>query len=252
MNPSSPSQFHNQEALAKEHRQNIIYALRTLKEATSGEIKKRIDKKVDLEMEEKYNSPKYLLGDRKLIGKQRRLESSQKKMSLRTVQKWLVQLQKDYFVSKNKYNVYKLTTTGLSEKIFGESYGKMLFDSITKLPLKRGTPDEKMNDCIRRMGVYVSYVFIHNMWGGSLQRNKTEWINDVINPGRMFEWFNNEFESVRGFDFDPAYAEYATALKETMQAYYDKVFPHLQDDYLDALKRRANELEHDLGIDISS
>ena len=252
MNPHSQRQFHNQEALAREHRQNIIYTLGTLKEATSGEIKKFIDKKVDLELEEKYNSPKYLSGDRKLIAKQRALESSQKKMSVRTVQKWLIQLQKDYFVSKNKYNVYKLTTAGLSEKIFGESYGNMMFDSITKLPLKGRTPDEKMNDCIGRMGIYVSYVFISNMWHGSLQRNKTEWINDVISPGRMFEWFNNEFESVRRFNFDPAYEESVRVLKETERAYYDKVFPDLHNDYIDALKRRVNELEHHLGIDISS
>lgn len=246
MNASSFNQYHNQEALAKEHRENILYALRMLIEATSGEIKKFIDKKVKSELEDKYNSVKYLSKDNKQTAKERRLELKQKQMSQRTVQKWLIQLQKDYFVSKNKYNIYRLTTEGLSKKIFGESYGKILFDSIIKTPLE-GTQDKKVSEAIRRIGIYIFFIFMDNMWDKSLERNKNEWINDVINPNLMFNWFNNEFKSFSKFNFDPQFTEYVNTFKEAMKTYHSKVHPGLSEEYIRALKIRVEELNRELG-----
>ncbi|HEY7110067.1 MAG TPA: hypothetical protein VH415_11590 [Nitrososphaeraceae archaeon] len=246
---SSFTQFHNQEKLAKEHRDNIIYAFMILKKATSGEIKKFTDNKVKSDLDEKYNSSKYLSKDKKQISQDKLRELRQKQMSKRTIQKYLIRLEKEYLLTKDKYNVYTLTTQGTSKKIYGEAYGKTLFNDIMKQPLTEN-PSEKFLETIKRIGIYISYTFVKTMLDKSFHKSKEEkyeWINDVINPSLMFDWFNDKLKSF-DFNVDPEIQKYITTLQESEVQYYSKIYPNLQDKQIEALKRRARELEQKLGI----
>jgi hypothetical protein len=166
---------------ARVHRDYILLALRKLEKATTGPITNWINERLKADKE-------------------------QTSISKRGVQLILPKLEAEGLVSKNGYNEYGLTEAGGREPIFGELYGEMLFERLMAIPLK-GTQEEKMLECIKRFGVYVTHIFMQNLvWGSTvdklMSKNELQWTNEAINPGRMFQWFVNEFHSKKG-DFSP-------------------------------------------------
>ena len=202
-------------------------------------------------MDKKLQLTKYLTMNKKRVIEEKSKDLKRRQMSKKTIQKWLSCLEKNYYVRKNKYNVYSLTTKGISEQIFGETYGKVLFDSMTKTPLT-GNINEKVSECVKCMGMYLFCVFTENMWNTSMQRNKHGWINDVINPSMMFEWFSNEFESYKQLNINPEFVKYHNLFIESHKRYYSDIYFGLHDRYIEALKKRAKELEEKLGIGYKS
>lgn len=187
--------------MAREHKENIIYALIILKEGRTGEITKFVNDKVRAEVEEEYKSTKYLLKDRKKIEAMKQSELKEKQLNRKSVQNWLSRLEKDGKVSMTKYYVYSLTKSGQAIRIFAEAYGKTLFDKLFKIPLK-GTTDEKLLTYINRLGLYIVYIFIRNSSPtvvnslyAAIEENDVDWINQAIDLKSMFVWFTDNFYS---------------------------------------------------------
>ena len=240
--------YQNQERIAKDHRENILYALRMLKEARTAEITKFVNEKVMLELEAKYQSNEYLSKDPNQTKLKKQTELKQKQLDRKTVQKWLKYFEGKGLVSKSKYYVYSLTTDGKSEKIFGAHYGKALFDSLAKLPLDV-TPDDNISECIKRIGSFVAHIFVSNATQSPLG-NKEEWITEAINPRIMFEWFSRNFRcDFRGeYAIESQFEGYKHTLHEAEENYRSIIFPNVYREQLDALKRERDDLKKKLGL----
>ena len=236
--------YQNQERVAKDHRENILYALGILKEARTAEITKFVNEKVTLELEAKYQSNEYLSKDPKQTKLKKQTELKQKQLDRKTVQKWLKYFEYKRLVSKSKYYVYSLTTDGKSEKIFGEHYGKVLFDSLAKLPLDI-TPDDNISECIKRLGSFVAHIFVSNATQSPLG-NKEEWIIEAINPRMMFEWFIHNFRGE--YAIETQFEGYMRTLQEAEENYRSIIFPNVYKEQLDVLKRQRDDLKKKLGL----
>jgi hypothetical protein len=225
------SAYYKQERIARDHLQNIIYALIVLKVAKTGKITKFVNDKARSEVGGIYESSK-------------RIELKDRQIDRKTVQKWLSRLEKDGMVSKTNYYVYSLTNSGRAIKIFAESYGKSLFDQLVKIPLK-GTKDEKLLACINRLGLYIVYIFIRNSaptvgsaLHAAIEENDVEWMNEAINLKLMFEWFTRKFYTKKQknssryqnfytlmYTLERQFSEYLPILLKSEQDYYKKLFP---------------------------
>lgn len=254
MNPLSSNASRKQDQMARKHRENILYALSILKEASSGEIKSFTDAMVESEVQYKFSSSKYLTENQQQVAIQKQTELTQKKMTQRSIQKWLIRLERDHLISRNRYHVYRLTVKGREEKILGEFYGKEMFDNLARIPLK-GTQDQKIRECVNRFGIYVVYIF---NWVShlpkELEQNDLEWITEAINPQRLFEWFSNEFYSKPQKDdarsktykelvkiLNRRFSKYYENLTKTEMDHYTKHLPDFLEKYLEEHKLREGE-----------
>jgi hypothetical protein len=252
------SSYYKQEKRAKDHWENIIYALTILKEAWTQEIKELIDNKVEQEVSEKYNSSEYLSKDPNQVEKEKEFELKQRQMDRKTIQKWLRRLEEKSLVSKTRHNVYSLTPEGRNEKIFGEYYGQMMYDRLMAIPFK-GSDEQKLLEYIKRLGIYITYIFIRNSARSGIQSSHTtirkdddEWISDSISPAILLEWFNNTFYSKsKSHNYNKLikplsahYAKYVKNLEESEQFYYEKVFPFLHKKSVEGLERRKKNLSY--------
>lgn len=259
VNPSSHfNPYRNQERIAKGHWENIIYGLTILKDATTGEITKFVNDKVMREVEETLGSTRNLLKDRKQSAKEKQTELRDKQLSTRTVQNWLKRLEVKGLVSKTRHNVYSLTPEGRNEKIFGEYYGMVIYDRLMVMPFK-GSDEEKLLEYVKRLGIYITYIFIRNSARSGVQSPHTtirkdddEWLNDSISPVLLLEWFNNVFYSKsksQNYDkliksLNTHFSEYIMNLEESERIYYEKVFPFLHRKRIEGLKRRKKNLNY--------
>jgi len=259
MNPSSSfNVYYKQERIAKGHWENIIYALTILKDATSGEITKFVNDKVRREVDETLGSTRNLLKDRKQSAKEKQTELRDKQLSKKTVQNWLKRLEVKGLVSKTRHNVYSLTPEGRNEKIFGEYYGMVIYDRLMVMPFK-GSDEEKLLEYVKRLGIYITYIFIRNSARSGVQSPHTtlrkdddEWLNDSISPVLLLEWFNNVFYSKsksQNYDkliksLNTHFSEYIMNLEESERIYYEKVFPFLHRKRIEGLKRRKKNLDY--------
>ena len=229
--PTILSPYYKQERIARDHLQNIIYALIELKNARTGKITKFVNDKVKSEVGQGFESS-------------RKIELKDRQMDRKTVQKWLTRLEKDGMVSKTEYFVYTLTKAGQSIKIFAEPYGNTLFDELAKIPLK-GSKDEKLLECIKRLGLYIVYIFIQNSSPtvanplySAIEENDVDWINEAINLKLMFEWFSRNFYIKKQkpssryqnfyklmYSLERQFSEYLPVLLKSEQDYYKECFP---------------------------
>lgn len=201
-----PDTYHRRTRKANAHRSYILLALSVLQKTTTGPLLKWINERVKADLDEKFNSSKYLFEDVEQVKKDKQEELEDNCISIKGLRYVLSKLEAKGLVSKNGYNEYSLTEAGGREPIFGELYGEMLFERLMAIPLK-GTQEEKMLECIKRFGVYVTHIFMQNLvWGSTvdklMSKNELQWINEAIDPGRMFQWFVNEFHSKKG-DYSP-------------------------------------------------
>lgn len=240
--PSNHDRFWKQQRIAKKHEDRIIHALRILKKATSGPITDFMNKQVETEIEKEYE-PKYLFGDRESTDKEKRAKLEDEQITQRGVQLILPRLEAKGLVFKVNYE-YSLTNVGQAARIFAESYGKTLFDQLRAIPLD-GTDDEKILECVKRLGLYIAYVFIRNSspsvvssFYDAIEENDKEWITEVIDLNSMFEWFTNKIYSKKQkyssrtqkhFKLMSAlrtqFPKYIPTLLKSESEYYKKAFP---------------------------
>ena len=113
----------------------VIYALKILKHATPQQIKDRIDIEIERFLEEKYSS-KLLFGNKREIDAQKQADLKLHKFSKRIVQYRLKDLKKQGKVAHDRQHRYYLTEVGYQQKLFGDPFGRALFESLTEIPLK--------------------------------------------------------------------------------------------------------------------
>jgi hypothetical protein len=164
------------------HFELVVDAVKTLKHATSYDIKDFTD-----------NSAK------EYVKRTHRKDLERCRMDLRTVQSKLSALKKEGKVNHDKDFKYYLTEEGYIQKLFGEPFGRALFESLTEIPLE-GSNEEKLLDCVNRLGIYLIYIFIRGSsfnWGIRTQqiiaKYDTEWINEAIDGELLFKWFIDQF-----------------------------------------------------------
>jgi hypothetical protein len=192
-----------QDRTVREHRDNILLALRALNNARSGDIKKWVDDKVEREIKEEYDKKtRYVTVDKNQLSADRDKELSRKQMTQRTIQKWLLKLKKQGLVKDDKYNVYSLTVLGKKITIFDRVYGEILFYELVEKPSFTGSDTERIDECIRRFGTYVFYTFIYNLTVRNLPLTEKafleklfNWPEEIISPRHMFQWFFHIFLS---------------------------------------------------------
>ena len=196
MNPHSSSMM-SERQIGRLHMAYVIYALKILKHATPKQIKDRIDIEVERFLEEKYSS-KLLFGNKKEIDAQKQADLKLHKFSKRTVQSILTDLIKAGKVAHDKQHRYYLTEAGYQQKLFGNPFGRAIFESLTEIPL-RGTKEEKLLECVNRVGLYLIYIFMRGIsfsWGSRtkqiIAKYDTEWINEAINGELIFNWFASQ------------------------------------------------------------
>ncbi len=164
------------------HSELVVDALKTLRHATSYDIKDFTD-----------NSAK------EYVKRTHRKDLEKCRMDLRTVQSKLSALKTEGKVNHDKEYVYYLTEEGYNQKLFGEPFGRALFESLTEIPLE-GSNEERMIECVNRLGIYLIYIFMTGSslnWGSRTQRiiaeYDTEWINEAVNGELLFKWFIDQF-----------------------------------------------------------
>jgi hypothetical protein len=234
-----------QERKVREHKDNILYALRVLKNATSGEIKKFIDNKVESEVNQQYeNKPEYLLIDKELLPELIETDLRWKKMSKRTIQKWLPKLKKDGLVIKDKYNEYSLTTRGKMRPIFPYSYGKILFYHLVGKPLFTSSDKERITECIKRFGLYILSVFIYNLTikdrplsTPNFLEDLFNWPEEIISPRDMFQWFFSIFR----FELTDPDIEHIAKIFTEEYPQYLKAFERTNTHFEDQAKAQERE-----------
>jgi len=193
---------HRRTSKARTHRDYILLALRTLGKATTGPITNWINQHV-------------------------KADRGQTSISKRGVQMILPKLEKEDLVSKNEYNEYSLTEAGGKQRIFGELYGEIIFEGLMGIPLN-GTREEKMLECIKRFGLYVTHIFIQNLvrvrkWDKLMAENDIEWLNEAIDPSLMFEWFVNEFYPEKHTTKAGKFIELARLFEKEFREYFWKL-----------------------------
>ena len=122
----------------------------------------------------------------------------------RTIQYWLPYLEGRGLVKKNKYNEYSLTHEGRKEIIFSRVYGETLFRKLVTQPPFKGSDRMKINECIRRFGMYIFCVFVLNeirhidkefYSDDEFLEKFLGWPEETIPPRHMFQWFFTLFHS---------------------------------------------------------
>jgi predicted transcriptional regulator len=253
-------QNRNNEKIAKVHWQNIIYALTQLGDAKCGQIMTFVNNKARLDVESEFSShqTKYSGLSRDQLNKAKEDELEDRELNRATARKWLKRMVTRGLV-KTKKDVYSLTPQGRNEEIFGEYYGKLLYDNLMEMPFK-GSLREKLDEYVRRVGIYVTYIFIRNSNRAGIKpqysavRNEyDEWVNDSISPVRLLEWFNNGFYSKSGNNnygkltkvLDSRFSKYIKNLETSEKMYYEKIFPFLHQHSMTMLrKREENKLDY--------
>ena len=187
----------SEELQARMHTDDIIYGLRALDRATSGEIDKYIrDNIVKVLQEQIENDPWNKVENKENLD--RLLESH--KQSKRIIQKWLPKLEAKGLVTKDKYYVYSLTNKGKKLNIFPDVYGRMLLGTLINLPWHE-TKEKNIIEFIKRIGAFMLYVFISNLHTTSqsstpvtaklLDKKDLNWIKDAIPLDLIFFSFEN-------------------------------------------------------------
>lgn len=249
-------QNRNNEKIAKEHWHNIMYVVGQLGDAKCGQITKKVNDnaRIDVESEFSSNQTKYsgLSSDQLDKAKKDRLKD--RILNRTTTRKWLKRMVDKGWV-RVKHDVYSLTPEGRNEKIFGEYYGRILFDKLMEIPFK-GTVEEKLDEYVRRVGIYITYIFMRNSNRAGLKSQYTdvrkdydEWVNDSISPVRLLEWFNNVFYSKSGSNnyekltrvLNSRFSKYIKNLENSDKMYYEKIFPFLYNHSLTMLKKREED-----------
>lgn len=157
------------------------------------------------------------------------------------------------FVVK-KGNLYSLSPEGNNEKIFGFYYGKLLYDELMeKIPFPKGSIGDRLEEYVKRVGIYITYIFMQNSNRSGTESQYTtvrneydEWVNDCISTVRLLEWFNNVFYSKRDSNdysiltkaLNRRFGEYIKNLESSEKIYYDSLFPSLQRLKTEVLKER--------------
>ena len=102
--------------------------------------------------------------------------------------------------------------------------------------------DEKLVEYVKRVGIYITYIFVRNSNRSGIQpqypgeNEDDEWINDAISPVLLLEWFNNVFYSKSGSNnydklakvLNTRFTKYINNLETSEKMYYGKTFPFLQ------------------------
>jgi predicted transcriptional regulator len=149
--------YFTQKEKARMHAHDIIYGLRALERATSGEIDKYIrDNIVKMLQEQIECNPWNKVENKENID--HLLESH--KQSKRIIQKWLPKLEAKGLVTKDKYYVYSLTNKGKKLNIFPDVYGRMLLGTLINLPWHE-TKDKNIIEFIKRIGAFMLYACIN-------------------------------------------------------------------------------------------
>ena len=123
------------------HDDLIIDAIKQLKHATSGDIKKFTD-----------NSAK------EYVKREHRKDLEKCRMDLRTIQLKLIDLKKEGKVNHDKRYRYYLTEDGYNQGLFGKPFGRAYL-KLTEIPLE-GNDEQKILECINRLGIYFTYIFM--------------------------------------------------------------------------------------------
>ena len=110
-----------------------------------------------------------------------------------------------------------------------------------EMPFK-GSLGEKLEEYVKRVGIYITYIFMRNSnraginpQFSAVRNDYDEWVNDCISPVLLLEWFNNVFYSKSGSnnydklakDLNTHFTKYIKNLETSEKMYYDKVFPFL-------------------------
>ncbi len=257
MNPLPDSnQNRNNEKIAKEHWKNILYALTILKEATSGQITNFINNKVEREVKDEFDPQDVsnLGKSNDQLNNERDRELEDRHIDRKTTLKWLKRMV-DKGLVKSKNKAYTLTPQGRNEEIFGEYYGRLLYDKLMEMPFK-GSIGERLEEYVKRVGIYITYIFMRNSNRAGIQPHYNtvrsdydEWVNDSISPVVLLEWFNNTFYSKsdsNNYDkltkvLNSRFNDYINNLEDSEKMYYEKVFPFLYRHSLSMLKKREEK-----------
>ena len=198
-----------QKERARTHRDDIVYALRALGRATSGEIYKYISYNIIKKLREQIKCNPW-----NNVQNNRNLESEleKHKQSKRTIQKRLPKLEEEGLITKDDYHVYSLTDKGKKLNILPNIYGRMLFSSLINLPwyeTKERSIIKERNivEFVRRAGTLMLYVFITNLRPASysstpsttelLNKESLNWIKDTIPLDLIFFSFENIFLRIK-------------------------------------------------------
>ena len=249
------NQNRNNEKLAKGHWQNIMYSLSILGDATNGEITNFINQKAKGDVENGFdpNDAKNLGKDREQLLKQKQRELDDRSIDRKTTLKWLKRMIEKGWV-KTRHDVYWLTPEGRNKKIFGEYYGMALWQKLMTMPFN-GSLEERLEEYVKRVGIYITYVFMRNSARSGLESRYSpiraeddEWVNDSISTPILLEWFNNVFypkSKSKSYNYDKLvksvsahFSEYIHALEESEKTYYEKTFPFLHKQSISTLKMR--------------
>jgi hypothetical protein len=255
MNPTYASDaMYSNERRVKGHRHNILYALNALGHSSpSQEITDEVNKKVELDVEQEFdpNRPQNIDKSKGQLDKEKKRELEFRGISRKTTDKLLERMVKRGLVTK-KHHVYTLTPQGRDENIFGEYYGRLLHQKLMEMPFK-GSMGEKLEEYIRRVGIYVTYIFMRNSNRSGIKpeysvvrEDYDEWVNDAISPFLLLEWFNNVFYSKSGSNnydklarvLNTRFTMYINNLETSEKMYYGKTFPFLQQHSMERLKLR--------------
>ena len=255
MNPTYASDaMYSNERRVKGHRHNILYALNALgRSSPSQEITDEVNKKVEFDVEQEFdpNRPQNINKSKGQLDKEKKRELEFRGISRKTTDKLLERMVKRGLVTK-KHHVYALTPQGRDENIFGEYYGRLLHQNLMEMPFK-GSMGEKLDEYVRRVGIYVTYIFMRNSnraginpQYSAVRNDYDEWVNDCISPVLLLEWFNNVFYSKSGSNnyaklakvLNTHFTKYIKNLETSEKMYYEKVFPYLYQHSMTMLKMR--------------
>lgn len=230
-----------------------MYALNKLEDAKCGAITKSVNDKVTQEVVDEFhpNHAKHLDKSTAQLDKEKERELRDRHIDRKTTLKWLKRMMERGLV-KMKNDVYSLTQEGHDENIFGEYYGRLLYQELMEMPFK-GTLGDKLEEYVKRVGIYVTYIFMRNSnrpgikpWYSAARNDYDEWVNDSISPVLLLEWFNNVFYSKSGSNnyeklaklLNTRFTKYIKNLETSEKKYYEKVFPFLHQHSTTMLKMR--------------
>ena len=145
-----------------------------------------------------------------------------------------------------------LHQTGGIREYLENTNGQLLHDKLMEMPFK-GTLDERLEEYVKRVGIYITYVFMRNSARSGLETRYNqirseddEWVNDSINTPILLEWFNNVFYSKsKSYNYDKLvkslgarFSKDINTLEDSERTYYEKVFPFLHKNSMSMLKMR--------------
>lgn len=180
------------------HEQLVNFALDTHREGiTARGIEKLLKGNAELLIKLKYSQPEYLLDGPQRLNRLKKADRELLTISVPIVSQILQKFEKDGLVVKKvidrNYHLYRLRKPFEEQTPFWHIQGLVAYHNLISTLPWDGNDEKSLDDLIRRIGVFTTYVFLHasrefgtRLSDEDLERVRLDYIENSVNPRVMY------------------------------------------------------------------